>query len=88
MTVEAEHDVVCGQGQTHAAQDLCTSLSQQLRQRLDQPGAGHFGLFHGTRWRTEIAPQVRRHFRRAELLLRTNHSRASESAADGVSAPG
>jgi len=59
-TAEAERDVICGAGQTHAAHVLCRNLPDGLRHKLDLAGAGHFGLFNGTRWRTEIAPFVAR----------------------------
>ncbi len=58
FTVEAGRDVVCGKGQTHAAQKLCTALPAHLRVQHDEPDVGHFGLFNGTRWRTKIAPRI------------------------------
>ena len=59
MTVEGEKDDICGLGQTEAAHDLCTSLPPQLRWHYVQPGVGHYGVFNGTRWRTEIQPRIR-----------------------------
>ncbi len=66
MTVEAGRDVVCGPGQTHAAQVLCRNLSDTLRVKLDVPEAGHFGLFTGSQWRSVVAPLVRDFIQKAE----------------------
>jgi poly(3-hydroxybutyrate) depolymerase len=59
MTVEAELDDISGLGQTRAAQDLCSHVPSRMRRHHLEPGIGHFGLFHGVRWRTAIMPQIR-----------------------------
>jgi poly(3-hydroxybutyrate) depolymerase len=59
MTIEGERDDICGLGQTEAAQDLCRNLPPQLRWHYVQQGVGHYGVFNGTRWRTEIQPRIR-----------------------------
>jgi poly(3-hydroxybutyrate) depolymerase len=59
MTIEGEQDDITGMGQTFAAQTLCTSLPATLRQHHLQPAVGHYGVFHGTRYRTEIVPKIR-----------------------------
>lgn len=59
MTVEAELDDISGLGQTRAAQDLCRNVPSRMRRHHLEPGIGHFGLFHGVRWRTAIMPQIR-----------------------------
>ncbi|MEZ5997127.1 MAG: hypothetical protein R3B98_00340 [Hyphomonas sp.] len=57
MTVEGEKDDISGIGQTQAAHDLCTHLfREEMRQDYIQPGVGHYGVFNGNRFRTEIAP--------------------------------
>ena len=58
MTVEGEHDDICGLGQTEAAHRLCTGLGPKYRAHYVQPGVGHYGVFNGTRWRTEIQPRI------------------------------
>jgi len=60
MTVEGEKDDITGTGQTFAAQTLCTNLAEGLRERHLQPGVGHYGVFNGSRFRTEIAPKIRK----------------------------
>ncbi len=60
MTVEGENDDISGIGQTQAAHDLCTSLPAAMQEDYVQPEVGHYGVFNGSRWRTEIAPRVSR----------------------------
>lgn len=59
MTVEGEKDDITGIGQTFAAQILCTNLPDALRAHHLQPGAGHYGVFNGSRFRAEILPKIR-----------------------------
>lgn len=59
MTVEGEKDDIAGIGQTQAAHDLCVNIPPDKRQDYIQPGVGHYGVFNGTRWRTEIQPRIR-----------------------------
>jgi poly(3-hydroxybutyrate) depolymerase len=59
MTVEGELDDIAAPGQTGRAHDLCASLPADARRRLIVPACGHFSLFHGRIWRTEVLPQVR-----------------------------
>ena len=59
FTIEGELDDISGQGQTRAAHKLCTGIPQQDRQHLTVQGAGHYGIFSGRRWRTQVYPQVR-----------------------------
>lgn len=65
LTVEGERDDICGLGQTIAAQTLCSSLPDELRQTWIQPGAGHYGVFSGRRWQQEVYPIVAAHIRAA-----------------------
>jgi polyhydroxyalkanoate depolymerase len=59
LTVEAERDDICGFGQTSAAQDLCSSLPLYMKRHHMQPGIGHYGVFSGRRWETQVYPVVR-----------------------------
>jgi poly(3-hydroxybutyrate) depolymerase len=59
MTVEGELDDISGLGQTQAAHDLCTAVPESRRAHLTVPGAGHYGIFSGRRWREIVYPQVR-----------------------------
>ena len=66
MTVEGERDDICSVGQTVAALDLCSNVRPYLKTHHIQTGVGHYGVFNGKRWRTEIQPRVR-DFIRANL---------------------
>jgi poly(3-hydroxybutyrate) depolymerase len=59
MTVEGERDDVCGAGQTVVAHSLCSGIRPAKKTQHLQPKVGHFGVFHGRRWQTEIYPKVR-----------------------------
>jgi len=63
MTIEGERDDICGLGQTQAAHDLCTSIPTDEKIHYVQNGVGHYGVFNGTRWRTEIQPRIREFIR-------------------------
>ena len=58
MTVEGEKDDISGVGQTQAAHKLCSSLPETSRVHYMQPGIGHYGVFNGSRFRSEIAPRI------------------------------
>ncbi|MBG6145506.1 poly(3-hydroxybutyrate) depolymerase [Labrenzia sp. EL_195] len=58
LTVEGEKDDITGRGQTRAAHALCTSLPDDMKAHYEQPNVGHYGVFNGSRWRSEIAPRV------------------------------
>ena len=66
MTVEGERDDICGLGQTQAAHDLCTGIPEHMKVHYVQEGVGHYGVFNGTRWRTEIQPRIREFIRTIE----------------------
>lgn len=64
MTVEGENDDISGIGQTQAAHDLCIHIPHHMQMDYVQPGVGHYGVFNGSRFRTEIFPRMRE-FQRA-----------------------
>lgn len=59
LTVEGELDDISGSGQTVAAHDLCTGIVRQEHHHLEVPGAGHYGIFSGRRWREVVYPHVK-----------------------------
>lgn len=68
MTVEGEKDDISGVGQTQAAHGLCPNIPDDLKELYVQPGAGHYGVFNGRRFRDEIYPRVRDFIARAEAV--------------------
>ncbi len=71
MTVEGERDDICGLGQTEAAHDLCSGIPVDEKYHYVQPGVGHYGVFNGRRWRTEIQPRIREMIRTIQFKRRT-----------------
>ncbi len=59
LTVEGEKDDISGIGQTQAAHDLCVNLPDDMKMDHVQEGVGHYGVFNGSRWRSEIQPKLR-----------------------------
>ncbi len=58
MTVEGEKDDISGVGQTQAALDLCPNVPDRMKVHYLQKGVGHYGVFNGSRFRSEIAPRI------------------------------
>jgi poly(3-hydroxybutyrate) depolymerase len=58
LTVEGELDDISGSGQTAAAHGLCSNINPKNRKHLEVPGAGHYGIFSGRRWRDVVYPEV------------------------------
>jgi poly(3-hydroxybutyrate) depolymerase len=58
LTVEGELDDISGSGQTAAAHGLCSNIKPNNRKHLEVPGAGHYGIFSGRRWRDVVYPEV------------------------------
>ena len=59
FTIEGELDDISGSGQTEAAHALCHNVPKAKQKHLEVPGAGHYGIFSGRRWRELVYPQVR-----------------------------
>ena len=59
MTREGEKDDITGLGQTEAAQTLATGLPDAAREHVVVEGVGHYGVFNGSRWRSQTQPKVR-----------------------------
>jgi poly(3-hydroxybutyrate) depolymerase len=58
LTVEGERDDICAVGQTVAAHDVCPNIGGARRGHHLQSGVGHYGVFNGRRWQTQIYPIV------------------------------
>ncbi len=58
MTVEGELDDISGAGQTQAAHDLCSGIPANMQEDFVVPGAGHYGIFSGRRWREMVCPRI------------------------------
>jgi poly(3-hydroxybutyrate) depolymerase len=60
LTVEGELDDISGSGQTRAAHDLCSGIVSEEQRHYEVKGAGHYGIFSGSRWRTQVYPVVKK----------------------------
>jgi len=58
LAIEGERDDISGLGQTKAALDLTPKLSDRKKRYYMAEGAGHYGIFNGSKWRGKIAPVV------------------------------
>lgn len=58
LAIEGERDDISGLGQTKAALKLAAKLSEKKKRYYMAEGAGHYGIFNGSRWRNKVAPVV------------------------------
>ena len=72
MTVEGEHDDISGVGQTAAAHKLCLNIPASRKAHWMQPEVGHYGVFNGSRFRSEIVPRI------SDFILSNNGLSAAE----------
>ena len=56
LAIEGERDDISGIDQTRAALDIATGLPARLKRYHLAKGVGHYGIFHGSKWRDRIAP--------------------------------
>ena len=77
MAVEGEKDDISGVGQTLAALDLTPNLAAEKKTYLLQMGVGHYGVFNGSRFRSDIAPRI------TDFIL----SHRSDAASDATRIP-
>ncbi|NDE90343.1 MAG: polyhydroxyalkanoate depolymerase [Alphaproteobacteria bacterium] len=71
LTIEGELDDISAPGQTIAAHDLCKGLKPSQKEHHLIKEVGHYGIFNGRRWRTEIQPLVKAFIRNHESEVRT-----------------
>jgi len=58
LAIEGERDDISGLGQTRAALTLATALPDDKKRYYMAEGAGHYGIFNGSKWRNHVAPVV------------------------------
>jgi poly(3-hydroxybutyrate) depolymerase len=66
LTIEGEQDDISALGQTAAAHMLARAIAPERRHSHLQAGVGHYGVFSGSRWETEIYPLIRETIRAAD----------------------
>ena len=80
LTIEGENDDISGVGQTQAAHDLCTGLDASMQEDHVQEKVGHYGVFNGSRYRSEIQPRIRAFMRKHWDEKRDRATRTAPSA--------
>jgi poly(3-hydroxybutyrate) depolymerase len=58
LAIEGERDDISGLGQTEAALTLSSKLPAKKKKYYMAKEVGHYGIFHGRKWREQIAPVV------------------------------
>jgi poly(3-hydroxybutyrate) depolymerase len=58
LTIEGGKDEMCPPGQTFAAHELCSGIPAERKRHHLQEGVGHYGVFNGRRFDSEIYPQI------------------------------
>ena len=58
MTIEGGKDDISAPGQCSAAIELCRNVPLKNKYSHVEPDAGHYGIFAGKNWRTNIRPKV------------------------------
>ena len=71
LTVEGELDDISAHGQTTAAHTISVNLPADKQYHHFQEGAGHYGIFNGSRWKSQIMPRVRHFIRQMDDPSRT-----------------
>jgi len=79
LTIEGENDDISGVGQTEAAHRLCVNIPADRKAHYLQLGVGHYGVFNGSRFRSEVAPRI------ADFML--THERRPKSQERPVRRP-
>jgi poly(3-hydroxybutyrate) depolymerase len=81
LTIEGEHDDISGVGQTEAAHRLCVNIPPERKAHWLQPAVGHYGVFNGSRFRSEIAPRI------ADFVLSMGHAARARGGFSGRVVP-
>jgi poly(3-hydroxybutyrate) depolymerase len=58
LAIEGERDDISGIGQTRAALDLANHLARARKKYHLARDVGHYGIFNGSKWRSQIAPVI------------------------------
>ena len=82
LTIEGERDDICSVGQTVAAQELCSGLRPYMKTHHVQTGVGHYGVFSGRKWDTQIYPIVRATIH--DHAPRARHDATTDGMHDGA----
>ncbi|MGF7189681.1 polyhydroxyalkanoate depolymerase [Robbsia andropogonis] len=74
LTIEGALDDISGDGQTRAAHELCSGIPASRKHHYTAEGAGHYGIFSGRRWRSQVYPRIRDFIAEAEIQRRKDEA--------------
>ncbi len=81
FSVEGELDDISGSGQTEAVHSICSGVVTEERRHLEVPGAGHYGIFSGRRWREVVYPEVKAFIMKQQATLTAQSKDKPKAAA-------
>jgi len=84
MTLEGENDDITGKGQCLAAQKLCSGLADNQRLHFEQPGVGHYGIFNGSRFRSDALPRIANFIKTHDKPLGRSPDEAAHATQPGL----
>ena len=88
MTVEGERDDISGLGQTKGAHALTPNLPEDKKVHWMQPRVGHYGVFNGSRFRSDILPRISDFMQSHEPgVAERRAARAAAAASEAAPAP-
>ena len=76
LTVEGANDNFCPPTQTEAAHAICRNIPEERRGHHLQAGVGHYGVFSGSKFQSEIYPAIRDFIRRSVAGTSTRRAAA------------
>jgi poly(3-hydroxybutyrate) depolymerase len=72
LTIEGQNDDISAPGQSFAAHALCKNLPEDMHSHYLQLGVGHYGVFSGSKWRTQVAGKVEEFIGKFDLEIGTH----------------
>lgn len=81
LCIEGELDDISGVGQTKAALEIMTNLPHEMKYYHLQKGAGHYGVFNGSKFRRDIVPVI------SNFILEYDNARTKAPALKVVNEP-
>ena len=87
MTIEGEKDDITGLGQCRAALDLATGLPSACKFHYEAEGVGHYGVFNGSRFKSQILPRIAQFMRTHDGARSAAIPGSSPSARSGRRVP-
>ncbi|MFY9589450.1 polyhydroxyalkanoate depolymerase [Rickettsia endosymbiont of Halotydeus destructor] len=79
LGIEGELDDIAAVGQTKAALELCPNIPSEMKQYHLQEGAGHYGVFSGSKFKQFIVPVIKNFIYKNDKAGITKPNRSKET---------